>query len=257
MSVLLFLSLSMFIGTMADRYWLMRAGENAVRWDNLPARLRSLLVLGFGQKRLLYKRWAGLMHVVIFAGFLVVSIRTVTLFGRGFDLDFHLPLLGGGLGHLYAALKDTFAVLVIVAILYAVWRRLVVKPSRLHLSFEALLILMWIAALMVTDFLHDAALFNLQPDHPERTWAWAGNMLTGVFAGADPAVVEGWFRAMFWVHVVLLMAFLNLLPFGKHFHVLTALPATFLRRLTPTAALTKMEFEGRETFGVGKLEDFS
>ena len=68
------------------------------------------------------------MHAAIFAGFLVVSLRTVTLIGRGFDPDFNLPLLGGPLGLVYAVLKDTFAVIVLLAVLYGVWRRLVVRP---------------------------------------------------------------------------------------------------------------------------------
>jgi Fe-S oxidoreductase/nitrate reductase gamma subunit len=257
MSILMFLSLSMFANTMADRYWLLRAGELANYFDRPWDRFKSLMVLGFAQKRLMYKRWAGLMHVTIFFGFLVVFTRTCTLVGRGFSEDFHLPLLGGGLGLAYAFLKDTFAILVLLAVLYAIWRRLVVKPSRLHLSFEAVLVLVWIAALMVTDFLADAALFILQPDHAERGWAWVSTIFAGFFAGKPEAVVEGWRQAMFWVHVVLLMVFLNFLPFGKHFHVITALPAVYLRRLTPSAALEKMEFEGREVFGVGRLEDFS
>ena len=215
------------------------------------------MVLGFGQKRLLYKRWAGLMHVTIFFGFLVVFTRTCTLIGRGFDADFHLPLLGGGLGLVYAAIKDTFAVLVLLAVLYAIWRRLVVKPSRLHLSFEAVLVLLWIAALMVTDFLADAA-----PVHPAARPCRKGlglglDLLAGVVRRpARSAWSTCWWQAMFWVHVVLLLAFLNFLPFGKHFHVITALPAVYLRRLTPSAALEKMEFEGREMFGVGTTGGF-
>jgi len=257
MSILLFLSLSMFVGTMADRYWLMRAGESLSLNDHVWERVKSLLIIGFGQKKLLYKRWAGLMHATIFFGFLVIITRTCTLIGRGFSPDFHLPLLGGSLGLAYALIKDTFAILVLIAVLYAIWRRLVVKPSRLKLSFEALLVLVWIAALMVTDFLADGALFILQPDHPEKGWAWVSTLVAGIFANQPDGVVTGWWHGMFWVHVVLLLAFLNFLPFGKHFHVLTALPAVYLRRLTPTAALDRMDFEGREVFGVGKLEDFT
>jgi len=148
MTILLFLSMAMFIGTLADRYWLMRAGENQNMNDRPWERFKSLMIIGFGQQRLLYKRWAGLMHVTIFFGFLVIFTRTATLVGRGFSPDFHLPLLGGSLGLVYALFKDTFAVLVLLAIMYAIWRRLVVKPSRLHLSFEALIVLVWIAALM-------------------------------------------------------------------------------------------------------------
>jgi Fe-S oxidoreductase len=256
MTLLLFLSLSLFVGTMADRWWLLRAGEGGFRLDRLGDRLRSLLGLGFGQRRLLDERGAGWMHVAIFAGFLVVSLRTVTLLGRGFDLDFHLPLLGGPLGLFYALLKDTFAVIVILALVYAAWRRLVLRPQRLHLSVEALLILLWIGSLMATDLVGDAALFTLHPGDREKGWAWASTALAGLFAGRPEATVTTWWQAMYWAHAVLVLAFLNFLPFGKHFHVLTALPAVFLRRLTPSAALEKMEFEGREVFGVGKLEDF-
>ena len=110
MSILMFLSLAMFANTMADRYWLLRSGENANYFDRPWERFKSLMILGFGQKRLMYKRWAGLMHVTIFFGFLVVLTRTCTLVGRGFSEDFHLPLLGGGLGLAYAFIKDTFAI---------------------------------------------------------------------------------------------------------------------------------------------------
>ena len=257
MSVLLFCALSLFAGTMADRWWLLRAGARDDRSGRLRERLRSLLVLGFGQQRLLQERGAGWMHVAIFAGFIVVFTRTCTLIGRGFDADFHLPLLGGGLGLAYAAAKDTFAALVVLAIAWGIWRRLVTRPRRLHLTAEGVLILVWIASLMVTDILADAALFALEPAHPERGWAWLSTACAGLFDAGRPVAVATWLHVHYWAHIVLLLAFLNFLPFGKHFHVLTALPAVFLRRLTPSGALEKMEFEGREQFGVGRLEDFS
>jgi Fe-S oxidoreductase len=257
MSVLLFCALAMFAGTMADRWWLLRSGAPDDRRGQVRARLRSLLILGFGQRRLLQEKGAGWMHVAIFAGFLVVFTRTCTLVGRGFDADFHLPLLGGGLGLVYAAFKDTFAAVVVVAIAWGIWRRLVVRPGRLHLNAEGVLILIWIASLMITDILADAALFTLEPGHPERGWAWLSTACTGFFDAGKPVATAIWLNLNYWSHIVLLLAFLNFLPFGKHFHVLTALPAVYLRRLTPSGTLEKMEFEGRETFGVGRLEDFS
>jgi Fe-S oxidoreductase len=257
MSVLLLLSLAMFANTIADRLWLLRAAEPERRWDRLWRRLRSLLVVGFGQRRMVYERGAGWMHVGIFAGFLVVSIRTLTLIGRGYDLDFHLPLLGGGLGLVYAALKDLFSVVVLGAVAYGLWRRLVTRPERLHLSLEGALILLWIASLMLTDLVGDAALFTLEPGHRERGAAFVATALGGLFAGRPEPLVTAWWQWMFWLHVILVLAFLNFLPFGKHFHVLTALPATFFGRLTPPAAAERMEFEGRESFGVGRIEEFS
>jgi Fe-S oxidoreductase len=257
MTLLLLLSLALFADTVANRYWIVRAGEPDRRLDRVRERLSNLLRIGFGQRRMLYETGAGWMHVAIFSGFLVVSIRTLTLIGRGYNLDFDLPLLGGPLGLVYATVKDLFAVLVIGAVFYGLWRRLVTRPVRLHLSLEGVLILIWIGALMVTDLVGDAALFQLNPEQRERGWAFVGTALSPLFADGDPAVVKAWWQTMFWLHVGLVLAFLNYLPFGKHFHVLTALPATFLGRLSPFAHLERMEFEGKESFGVGTIEEFS
>jgi len=257
MSILLFCAMSLFVGTMADRYWLLRAGETDNRMDRLGARFKALLKIGFGQKRMLYEKGPGWMHVGIFAGFLIVSLRTITLIGRGYDPHFNLPFFDGPLGLVYAVVKDTFAVILLVALVYAAIRRLVTKPSRLHLSLEANLILLWIATLIISDLLGDAAFMRLEPGSHEQGYAWFTTALIGVFGGSETATVHTWFITMFWYHNIAVLAFLNFLPFGKHFHVLSALPAVFLRRLTPSAALEKMEFEGMETFGVGKLEDFS
>lgn len=257
MTLILLAALALFADTMAKRIWLLRAAEPENRADRPLERLRRLLVVGFGQQRLLWEPAAGWMHAVIFFGFLAVSLRTVTLIGRGFAPEFQLPLLTGVVGGAYMLLKDVFATLVLGAVLMGVWRRLVVRPSRLHLNLEGVLILLWIAALMLTDLLGDAALFHQRPDHPERGWAFVSAALSGLFAGMPESAVHGWHAGMFWSHVVLVLAFLNFLPFGKHFHVITALPSVFTMKLGAPASPERMEFEGRETFGVGRVEDFS
>ncbi len=257
MSILLLLSLALFASTIAGRLLLLRAAEPENRLDRIGERLRRLFTIGFGQSRLLYEKGAGWMHAAIFAGFLVVSLRTITVIGRGFDLEFHLPLLGGPLGQIYSALKDVFAIIVLIGVLVAIWRRLVLRPPRLHLSLEAVLILLWIAALMVSDLIGDAALFALQPAHHEAGWAFVSTALSGIFVDVDPAAATRWWQGMFWAHSILVLAFLNYLPFGKHFHVLTALPNVFLMRLDAPGTQDRMEFEGKESFGVGKIEDYA
>lgn len=256
MTVLMLMSVAFFVDTLAGRMWLLKAAEGDPRGGNLGARLRNLLVIGFGQQRLLYERTAGWTHLWIFFGFLVVFTRTCTLVGRGYDADFHLPLLGGALGLAYALIKDLFEVIVLVAVLFAVWRRVFVRPARLHLNLEGVAILLWIGALMATDLLGDAALFVLRPGHPEMGWAFVGSALSG-WVGWSQATAHTWYVWMYWVHILLLMAFLNYLPFGKHFHVLTALFNVFTMKLEPPVVVQRMEFEGRESFGVGKLEDHS
>jgi len=257
MSVLLFCALALFANTIADRYWLLRCGEPGLRLDNLPNRLRTLLAVGFGQRRLLFETTAGWMHIGIFVGFLVVSLRTVTTIGRGFVADFNLPFFSGPLGQIYAVIKDLFVIVVLCSLAVALWRRLVLRPARLHFSIEACMILLWIALLMLSDLFGDAALFVLQPENHERGYAFLSTALCSVFASADHSAVESWYGALFWAHSFLVLAFLNYLPYGKHFHVLTALPATFLARLNSPAALERMDFEGKESFGVGTIDEFS
>ena len=141
-------------------------------------------------------------------------------------------------------------------------RRLVTRPRRLRFSAEAVLILLWIATLMVSDLVADAARFQLHPQDAERGGAYVAAALATALAGLSPGSAAVLHHAAFWLHVVLVLGFLNYLPYGKHFHVLTALPAVFLGKLEPYPHVQKMDFEamaaaGKESFGVGKVEEYS
>lgn len=258
MLVLLIAALALFTSSMIRRLDVLRAAQPDWRLDEIPRRLRSLLLIGFGQRKLLYERGPGWMHTAIFAGFVVIALRTLTMIIRGFDAEWRLPGFNTG----YLVLHNLMVVLVLAAVLYGLARRLLTRPERLKYSGEAVLILAWIGLLMVTDLLADAAEFQLPGHHPERGWAWAATLLSPLFAGLSEGALRAWHHTNFWLHSVLVLAFLNYLPFGKHFHVLTSLPAVFTERLTPSGKLDRLDLEalmdaGAESFGVGRVEDFS
>lgn len=258
MLILLVAALALFTATMTRRLDILRAAQPDNRLDHLPRRFRSLMAVGFGQRKLLYEAGPGWMHVAIFAGFLVVAFRTLTMIIRGFDADWRVPGLNEG----YLVVHNLLEVVVIVAVVYGLGRRLLTRPARLKFSGEAVAILCWIGLLMATDLLADAAKFQLPGDHVEQGWAWAATALMPIFAGLSEDALHLWHHVNFWLHIVLVLGFLNYLPFGKHFHVLTALPAVFTERLSPsgkleTLDLEKLMAEGAESFGVGKVEDFS
>ncbi len=211
-----------------------------VRWDRPAERLRALLRFGLGQRRLVdpEERVAGLLHVVIFAAFLVLALRTITLFGMGLtgDLAFHLPGLGAGspAGQGYARLQEAVVWAALLASLGFLWRRLVTRPDRLTRSFEGTLVLGFIAGLMVTELIFEAS-----PPDPAT-----GGSALGL--------------AALLVHLALILLFLNFLPHGKHFHVLTGLPAVFFARLPPRARLAKLDLEAEEArFGAATVKDLS
>ncbi|HSM92804.1 MAG TPA: (Fe-S)-binding protein [Anaeromyxobacteraceae bacterium] len=201
------------------------------RGDRLGERLSALLRFGLGQRRLLDReeRGPGLLHVALFAAFLVLALRTVTLFGMGFDRDFHLPGLApeSAAGRAYLFLKDVMVLAATAGAAGLLWRRVVTRPARLTRSWEGVLILGFILGLMLTELLVD------------------GGGQLGV--------------AAFWVHLLIVAVFLNFLPFGKHFHVVTALPNVFLRSLPPgSARLRKLDLEAEDArFGAATIADLS
>src|SRR5215468_3405106 len=106
---------------------LLLKGKPAARWDRLGARIGKVLVYVIGQARLIGGDfWPGLMHATIFWGFVILTLGTIEFFGKGVTESFFLPALSDTAG--YLVIEDVFSVLVIVAVGYALFRRLVTRP---------------------------------------------------------------------------------------------------------------------------------
>src|SRR5690242_20210921 len=89
-TALLVINAAFFFWTMRRRMAPILFGRKDVRWDRLPERAGALLKFGLGQKRLVDRgeRFNGTAHVMIFAAFMVLAIRTIQLVGRGFSPNF-------------------------------------------------------------------------------------------------------------------------------------------------------------------------
>ncbi|MBT3176930.1 MAG: (Fe-S)-binding protein [Desulfobacula sp.] len=251
MSILLIVGLAIFTRTMVQKIQLLMALEPTTRANHISERIKNVVIIALGQKRLVgrKKEWAsGLMHAFIFWGFCVLLIRSLNLYGEGFVKGFQLPLFGDGsiVGYLYIALKDIMEGIVLLMAAYAIYRRAIVKPERLHNTWEAYFVLCMIGVLMISDLLLDGARYNLimlhnNPGHlhffnnPQfgSEFAWtpisvgAASLVSWMSADALSYLLGG----MFWLHIITQLTFLNFLPLGKHFHVITALPNVFLKSL--------------------------
>ena len=277
MSLLLGLSLALFTYSAVRRWRLMCVGgpEAAFSIRNaseLFTRIRNTLVYAFGQKKMPYYRSAGIAHMLIFFGFMVLLLRSVILWGRGYDLSFDFfGLLASGslLGNGYSLLKDIFAALVILGASVFVYYRVLAPQRRMTLGFEGLLILFIIISMMVADMLYDGAslLIEARTENAEplfHLYEPAGSvfaiMLSKVTIGS--AALTFLKHAGFWWHSAFVLIFLNLLPYSKHFHVITAIPNVFAASGLPAGALPKVEdLEGKvereEALGISKLQDLS
>jgi Fe-S oxidoreductase len=265
MGVLLLITVVWFSVSMFRRIMPLFVMQPEIRWDHPHYRIITMLKYAIGQFRF-FRRFEllhGFAHVLIFWGFLAVSINTIHLVGRGFLLDWSIPGLHGTiLGLAYAFIKDFFILAVMIGTLGALIRRIIVKPERMTLSWEANLILIWIFSMMVLDVIYSGTLFIMFPDNPEQKTAFMGvlgmNMLTGFGIGKESAATSLMHAIGFWGHVVFVFVFLNYLPYGKHFHIVLSLPGVFFGNPEKNGELTKQDLESEDAiFGVGKLEDFS
>jgi Fe-S oxidoreductase len=275
--LVMFLAANALFGWSALRRWkLLQIGGPAERLDHLDTRARGTWRYAFRQEKMDYYNPAGVAHKFIFFGFLVLQLRTLILWGRGFYAPFNLLVLGTQtpLGETYEFVKEVMAVLVVFGTLVFFYYRLVVKPKRMALSFEGVIILGIIFTMMVADMVYDGAALVLAakvgafcdvPTHtgtmsqcttahtilaPYGTERWsgawsawpgpAGSFFAMVFQGLPAAALLWVARAGFWTHATLPLIFLNLLPHSKHFHVITAIPNVFLRSLMPAGRLTPM-----------------
>lgn len=221
-------------------------------------RLKTMLEFAVGQKRLLFRDTkSGIMHALIFWGFLVISLRTITFFGFGFQDGFVLPGLHGTFGTLYNFTLNVFLCLVVSACCYGLYRRIVIKPKRLTQSSEAVFILCVIISLCVSDFLFEGSRFAM--GKPVESGAFMAGFIGQWLTGLSPfslSMLEG---SSYFIHITLVLGFMNFLPYGKHFHVLTALPNVFFFKDKPRGQLTSIDLtnENITTFGVERIEQFS
>lgn len=217
-----------------------------VRWDRPASRLMAVVRNGFLQQRMIARDWKpGLMHAAIFLGFVGLLVRKVQLIVIGYHEPFTYP---GAFGAGFAAFKDVIELMVLAALAYAFWRRYVRPPTRLEPNREALLILSLITAIIVTDLLFDGFRFALFAGSDagiahERQYAFAGRAVEAAVAGLSPAAQHAGYALSYWTQLVVVFAFLVLLPTGEHFHIVTALPALFFHRGRPANAVPGIDLE--------------
>ena len=150
MWLILIIGLSAFGLTMFKRYRRIRLGKPDPRFSDLGRRVMALLMDGILQRRQPRYLLAGILHILIFWGFVILGLHSVDLIVGGLRHGYTFPFMNGFFGAAYNSLKDVFVLIVLAACIVAVYQRAVVKPKRYLDShhFEAYLVLGLIAFLM-------------------------------------------------------------------------------------------------------------
>lgn len=243
-STLLLVSFVAFAVLAARKLAIVAALQADVRWDRPFERLGSVLSNGLLQRRMIAREWRpGVMHAVIFLGFVSLLVRKCQLIVIGFD-EHHA--MSGRLGDLFTTWKDLVEVAVLLAVGYAFYRRLWLRPARLERNREGLLVLALIAIIMVTDAAFDAFRFALFSGSVpgiahESAHAPLGGWLATLVDHWSPGGLRLASQLAYWTQMATVCGFLVLLPLGEHFHIVTALPALYFRRGRPANAVPTVD----------------
>lgn len=259
------IALGIFSKLMYDRINYLTLLKFEPRWDRIPERIWLVVKFVGAQYRLFKETGPGLMHFFIFWGFMTLGICTVSHYANGISPGAHMFNLFGLIEpniieHAYNWFKDIIEIFVLIAILYALWRRFVTKPDRITRSWEAVMILLFIGTLMVTDwFVGAGEAMHLQAQGTNPWWIPIGGAMIPVVKALGATGGMIFVEANYWVHIIVVLVFLNFLPVGKHFHVITAIPNVFFGNLNPRNNIPYFdcEDENLEKWGNNAITDFS
>ncbi len=234
------------------------------RFDKIGERIKQVLVVAFGQKKLLRDPVAGTIHFLIFWGFMLFLFAVLEALVQGFYSGFTLSFLGP-VYSLITIIQDVFGILVLVSCLIALYRRFVQKVKRLQVdksgNVDAVIILVLIIAVVVAMFGENV---SLVAKHNFILGAYAVRPLSYGLSkfiySSNPSNAPAFFEIFWWMHVMVVLSFMNYLPYSKHLHVITSIPNTFLGKLKPrknTLDPINLEDENIEVYGAADIENLS
>ncbi|QRG68753.1 (Fe-S)-binding protein [Brevibacillus choshinensis] len=249
------LALYMFAHVVYSRVVFIRLGRKSNLKEDTRQRIQEVLVNVFGQKKLLKDKKSGIMHVIMFYGFIILQLGALELIIKGFVKGFAYPI--GGAHKYFSLLQEITTVLVLLAVIYAFYRRYVEKLKRLKRGLKSGLVIIFLTVLMSSILLSLAAEQRWVGD--EASWfAPFSSVIAYLFAGLSEGAAGGLFYLFWWVHLLTLLSFLVYVPQSKHAHLLFAPANVLLRDTKPIGQLTTIDFEDEtlEQYGAGKIEDF-
>ncbi len=194
----------------------------------------------------------GIMHTVIFWGFMLLFPTAVEAVLRIIFPHFSFAFLGSFLYGLLTLLQDFFAAGVFIAIIAALIRRYVVKPERVENHWDAPVILGLIMGVVITFF--GMNMGELRLGH--EALRPISSLLLGIFGPSTETGAHALYATCWFLHTAILLVFLPLLLYSKHLHIIASWPNIYLQNLEGFKQF-RMDFENTEFFGVNRVDQFS
>jgi len=269
------LGVACFAYIVARRLVPLFRAQRDLRFDQPLARLGKVLKFWLGQWKHPRYKVAGILHILFFAGFILLVARAFGVLIVGTSQNFVMPGLSGGVGHVYEEVTDYAATVVFLCMIFAIVRRLVFRPARYAVparygkahTADAVFLLALIAILMVADSLFAGASAAAQGQQGRQaalatvlSMPWAFN--TALASASVPVLRRVYFNA-YLLHELTFYFLLCYRPFGIQFHVETSLFNIYFAKLHKGTlkpvrwGVSDDQLDQVKSFGVKTFEDFS
>ncbi len=232
----------------------IRLGTAANRSDQPKKRWLHMARIALGQSKMVRKPLSGLLHIIVYIGFIVINIELLEIVIDGF-LGTHrifAPFLGG-FYDILIGIFEVFSALVLVSVILFWTRRNVVRIKRFWKAemkgwpkWDADIILYSEVILMGLFLTMNASDYWLQINAQDPYYQTAGSFpvsqwITPLFDGLSIAQVIAVERTAWWLHIAGILLFMNYLYYSKHLHIILAFPNTWFAKLTPKGQFTNMQ----------------
>jgi len=210
-------------------------------------RFETMMTVAFGQTKIFRQPVIGLLHALVFWGFCVITIGSLEMIIDGiFGLHRSFYILGI-LYDIITGSGDVFALIVLISLIVFLVRRLFLNIKRFHgiemksRSHNDALIALTIITLLMISLLGMNTFYYLSCDGICKGTYPVSKYFAGMFAGTPLSTAHTLHEVSWWMHILLIFIFANILPYSKHFHVFLSIPNVYLSRLEPLGKLNTME----------------
>lgn len=216
-------------------------------------RFNHMMLVAIGQSKILRRPVIGLIHALVFWGFLVITLGSIEMVIEGLT-GLERPMsVTGWFYDFISASGDIMAYVVLMGIMVFMVRRLFMHIQRFYgiemqkkSKWDALIALAIIFLLMKSLIGLNLSYIALHPDDHAGVFPLSSIILPYMSGIINTDTAGIWHEIYWWSHILLIFIFANILPYSKHFHVFTSVPNVFLSRLEPLGYLPNMESVTRE-----------
>ena len=259
--VVVLYAIGLFVYLLKTRTAYVKLGKKEQFNDSVKERFDKIWVNVFGQSKLLKDKKSGMIHVLFFYGFILVQLGAIDFIWKGLAPGSHLPF--GPLYEVFTLFEEIVAIVILMAVFAAFYRRYIKKLVRLKRGWKNGLVLLFIGGLMVTTLVGNG-MGILWHEHGFVGSEPIASSIATIFGFLLPKTATVVFYVMWWAHLLILLTFLVYVPQSKHFHLITGPINVYFNRLDRAGTLRPINFEEIEeleeeepSFGVGKMTDFT